>query len=355
MTDEKQVRDVLQQVKQYITAKEYDKARELLLTIDHPKREEWLQRLAQSKQQQKADNRPKPWNPGWFSAMAIIMTPLVSSFILAWNWRRFGKKEWVLPTIMGYIAILTVLITSFGILPNLAGRFEGTVLAQRYFAAAIIVLLAMANFFYPFYIGGQQGRAYKLMQQKGLDAALSYQYNWGRGTLFYIGEILIFGIGTLLFVWYQAQPQTFDDGWFQVTYPGNWEAVEVSELEQCRGNTYLDCRLVIQKGTYSGIALLVASIDTNNTSPGTAAELGKFYWQSLEENPDFEPLAQDRYQFAGLDGYYVTYLNDTYRLTDIFVVDGVEILYISISGYSEKSLADSWEQIEDILNSIQLH
>jgi hypothetical protein len=353
MSDE-QIRAILNQTKQYVAAKEYDKARELLLQIDHPKRDQWLERLEQSKRQQKMNSRPKPWNPGWISTMSFVMTPIVSSLLLAWNWRRFDKKEWVLPTILGYIAILALLIASFFAVFKTVAQSGTLDMGQRFFVVGIMVLLGMANVLYPFYIGGQQGGAYKLIEQKGFDAGRSYQYRWGRGTIFYVAEILVFGLGTLFYVWYQNQPQTFDDGRIQVTYPGNWETIELNEIQQCNTSTYMQCRFAIQKGSYSSIAIVGALLDTSNTAPGTASDVGKFFWQSLSEDPNFEPLTHDSYQFAGLDGYYVTYLNNSYYVTDIFVVDGVDILYISISSSSEEATQESWGQIEGILNSIQL-
>jgi hypothetical protein len=352
MTDNTQMRNAFNEVKQAIAAKEYDKARNLLLQIDHPKRDEWLARLEQSAQRQRVDKQPKPWNPNWISSMSIVMTPLVSSIALGWNWRRFGKKDWVLPTIIGYFIVLILLITSFMVIPAIAKPVSNSGLYMLYFSPVLI--LAMFHFLYPIYIGGRQAGAYKLIQEKGVQAGFTHQYDWGKGTVFYIAQSLVIALCIALWIGYQQRPQTFDDGWVQVTYPGHWKTIELSGLPFCTDeDSNAECRFAVQKGSYGSVGLIVSSLDVNGT--GEAKELGESFWQIVLDDPAYEPIARDVYSFAGMDGYYVTYSGESYYGTDIFVVDDSGVLYVRISSYSKEVMTENWEQIETILQTIRLH
>ncbi|MEL6525974.1 MAG: hypothetical protein AAFQ07_09720, partial [Chloroflexota bacterium] len=96
----------LQQAKQYIAQQDYERARAIIENIDHPKRADWLQRIDVLERQQAVDVLPKPTNPHLWSWLSIIITPLISTLVLAWNWRRLKKPAWMWVTIFGWIVIV---------------------------------------------------------------------------------------------------------------------------------------------------------------------------------------------------------------------------------------------------------
>ncbi|MEO1286875.1 MAG: hypothetical protein AAFV93_03845, partial [Chloroflexota bacterium] len=112
------IKRVLTRAKEHVQDGNYDLARALVSKINHPKRDDWLANInAQEKNIGKV--KPKAKNdafkaptlgPNWWAAMSIIMSPLISSIVLGWGWRRYGRKQWVLPTIVMTLMLLGLFI-----------------------------------------------------------------------------------------------------------------------------------------------------------------------------------------------------------------------------------------------------
>ncbi|MEL7435116.1 MAG: hypothetical protein AAFN11_14310, partial [Chloroflexota bacterium] len=287
-------------IKKHIQAEEYDQARKLLITLDHPKREEWIQRIDGMQRKEKNHSAPKPWNPAWWASMSFIITPLIASIALGWNWRKFGKKGWVLPTILGSILLLGVSIGAvvgfFMLIPE--SNFDVYNTTFLYAVIIGITVVTAFNFGYPFFIAGRQKKALKLLNEKGHAALSGYRYDWGWGVLMWFGNVLLFvGMGMAMF-WFNApKADTFDNGWIAVDYPGGWQQIELSSEPLCQ-NDFIECHLVMES-RFDGIAIFFfePSDELNVTSSRVFADA---MWANL-----YTQDTRGEYSLNGMNGQYV--------------------------------------------------
>src|SRR5690349_11050244 len=71
------------------------------------------EQLPQSTNQ--ASTKSAPWEPNRLSSYCFFITTLGAGILLALNWKRLGKPEWVLKTILISIAVnIFVLAVVFG-------------------------------------------------------------------------------------------------------------------------------------------------------------------------------------------------------------------------------------------------
>ncbi len=143
-----------------------------------------------------ADN--PPWNPMLLLGLTFFLSSIVSSIALGINWRRLGKSQWTLPTILVPIggSILGLLIIIGGISTDLADNYFMLFFTIGYFPIG----LGLATIFA---VAFAQNGAYTRYQQSN-DANVLWDYKYNRTRMIQIavgGAVamtLLFGFFMLL-------------------------------------------------------------------------------------------------------------------------------------------------------------
>lgn len=345
------IKKALQRVKSYIKNQDYDKARALLLKINHPKRDEWLNSLDSIAKRKRDDDAPKPWNPDWWAGMTFVTSPLITSFVLAWNWRRFGKKGWVLPTMA--VPILFMLAI-FGSLFAIIVYYDTDAFEQQSWIIwlGVLAILGIANSTFPFIIAGRQSKALKLMEEKGRRAMLAHHYDWKRGMFIWLTQISLACIVVLGVAWYSSNqtndPGIYNDGWIAGEYPSGWSTFDVDTIPSCNAE-HIDCHIYTQS-RYGDSGVLIAEVKGGVRNTG---EFANAIWMNT---PADNRVDRGIYSISGISGNYVTYIDSTdgeeAYVTNIVVTSRNQILYIGILSSSEAVRDEHWEDIQVILHSI---
>lgn len=337
-------------LKQLIANKEYDRARSLLMRSNHPKRDEWLAKLDQVSKREQTDKLPKPWDPGWISGMVIVMTPVIASLSLAWNWRRMGKSGWALPTALSYVLIIAALIASFAVMSATGnGRLDSTTLNLPMY---LILLIATFNFSYPFFIGRMQAAAYKSFKERGQLAMRSHTYRWGSNILVYIGSMLLVSLAFSMYFISQSQPRTFTDGTVSLTLPARWRDQPISDVPICHDG-HLTCHVFLSLGSYGASQILFATVsdDLGWESPQVYSNS---VWYGVDSDPNFNPLESGVSTINNQPAYFVKYSStEGYFYIDYALQGPTRVLYISVSGYSEAGVEENWAAIDAVLQSLR--
>lgn len=337
-------------LKQLIANKEYDRARSLLMRSNHPKRDEWLAKLDQVSKREQIDKLPTPWDPGWISGMVIVMTPVIASLSLAWNWRRMGKSGWALPTALSYVLIIAALIASFAVMAASGnGRLDSTTLNLPMY---LILLIATFNFSYPFFMGRMQAAAYKSFKERGQLAMRSHTYRWGSNILVYIGSMLLVSLAFSMYFISQSQPRTFTDGTLSLTLPARWRDENTSAMSNCQDGQ-LTCHVLVTLGSYGSSQILIATV--NGDAGWEAPEVyANGLWYGADADPNFTPLESGVSTINNQSAYFVKYTSTEGHFYIDYALQGpTRVLYISVSGYSEAGVEGNWAEIDVVLQSLR--
>jgi hypothetical protein len=134
----------------------------------------------------------KPWNPQILLAITFFLYSIVAGLAFAFNWRKFGKPQWTIPTAALAIAIPVI---GFGvaagvIFVNLEDNSDQVwPMIPLFFAAGI-------NFGYIFALWYLQNAPYQNFQKTGdVAALLNHQYNFRIAWII----VVVAGIGMAIF------------------------------------------------------------------------------------------------------------------------------------------------------------
>jgi hypothetical protein len=348
--NELEMRRALNRVKQYIAAKDYAKAKALLKRIEHPKQAQWLAQVETAERQYIEQQRPKPWDPSWISSMSIVMTPIIAGFILAWNWRRFGKGAWGISSALLQAGFFFgIFIFGYAIFSQNPQGFSQD-LNFMFMLISPVVALAVFNFSFPFFIGWQQGRAFKRFKEKGYEAMKAYDYQWGRRTALYVTVTLLIAASIMGYIYYSLQPKNFEDEAIALTIESGWSEQSMRDFEHC-GVDGRTCHLYIRQGRYG--TEMSFQLQVTDWETGSSKELGTWIWDNIQDTDGYTPIGHGSYRLGEMDGYYLSYSNnDGYVYKDLVFAFGDSYLYITIAANSEESLNDDWDDIEAMLNTL---
>jgi hypothetical protein len=285
--------------------------------------------------------------------MAIVMTTVVAALALSWNWRRLGKPGWALPSALGQVITIGLLIGAVALSAAVSagGPISLTPLPP---IVLVTVFVAMLNFGYPYFLWRMQAPAHKAFQEKGQRAMLAHVYPWARNFGLYLAVTALFTGGMTVLVTSRAQPREFNDGWLALTIPSGWDEVALNQVESCNGSDpNLNCRLYLTRGSFGSNQMLFATV---NVSAGfaSARDFADGIWYALDADASFTPLDMGEYTVGGKPGYFINYetAEGTYQ-TDLVIEAGSQLVYISVAAYSRESMDASWPQIDGILQSMQ--
>ncbi len=238
-----------------------------------------------------------PWNPSYISIISIFLPFLATSIGLALNWRRLGKPQWALPTLLVGIVgtIVLVVVFVFGI-PyfDLSSHLGASVFA-------IVFSVPVSFFIAMIYV---QSSAYKVWQQSyDAEEVYAYQYEWKKAALIVVlGVLVVLGVTNWQVI--QSAPKEFKNSQFNVRVKHTWEILDKEQY--C---TY-GCELLLADAKFHYTTILFEKLPLQE--PMSAYQFHDAVWpQLLEQTPNLELV----------------------NFTDDQVVDGQKTIYIE---YYEK-------------------
>mgnify|MGYP000441950811 CR=1 FL=1 len=291
----------------------------------------------------KAKQKKAPMNPGTLKWLTFLLTPLISSFLLAFNWRRLGKKSWMWWTILS-----TVLMLPLGIITLI-----GMVFADFYFglpvsrSAGMMIGTAMTFIMlfcsFPFMIADQQEKA--LMQMRN-EEVQNYPYRWLKPIMTWF---LIAAITSSAIMWIGTwQTTEYSDGWIRIDMPFEWDSYDSfwtceDYSDGCRvimSSMLSEMRIVFQDGGW------VEDYETNQ-------EMADAMWEWLPET-EYERVTRDVTIIQGHKAYWISYDDpySTWHNIEIYIMDGDDILYITVEGASRRMVENNWDGVMEILETM---
>jgi hypothetical protein len=132
-----------------------------------------------------------PWEPYRVMGYSFFISWAIAGIVLGFNWRRLGRPNWFLPTILISIviqglavSIMILWIISFRTIPSIPKIY---ILYLPSFMAGIL-------FAVPITLAKMQNGAYKRYKVEGRKALSEYKYNFSDAITFGVLLSLIIGI-----------------------------------------------------------------------------------------------------------------------------------------------------------------
>lgn len=315
--------EILQRAKQLIIAKNYQQARQMLLTISHhATAQKWLTKLDEiapieptfasdirfpssdinrdTSSQQPKTKHPisniNPWNPSTGFMFLFFFAPAVLIFFPL-NWRRLGKPEWALETFL--IGVLTFGALISGLLIE-AVKLD----SDSSLGIGLIIVSMAANTGFWTSVGSLQADAYKKwIKARDPVTLVNHSYNFTRAVLTTVG-LMIFGIVVgVYFVNQNQKMTTFEDELLTVEYRGSlWEKGTPDDIEFCRPQPE-SCMLILGQKPFEQTIIVISAYPIN---PAFGIEsLDTTWWQQVQAAYPYEinPPVYEPIEFGGLTGF----------------------------------------------------
>jgi hypothetical protein len=228
-------KEKLQNASELIRLKQYDKARKILLTVNHPTATVWLKKIDALKQEEKLPDFPliptpsniqpppsigRPWDPSGIMMAGMVTMWTVAGFGYGLNWRNLGKPQWGWNTILAFVGILTFMF-AFGAVGYYALRSAHLLGTQVSILGLAVVLGLNLGL-----VGGlhsmQQG-AYKVWKRNESPRALmNYEYDFAGALLIILLFPTVFVIGAFVFVLPHAAAPVYNNNALGFSYSNNF-------------------------------------------------------------------------------------------------------------------------------------
>lgn len=346
-----------------IETQQYQDAYELLLTVDHPKAQEWIERL-QPKLEVSEDDAYvpkkgkgvpmlKPWNPKNFYFFYIWgIIGIIANFVLSFNWKRLGRPKWVLPSLALSVGLpVFILAVTIGLL--LTGTTSGVTESTPFIVLGFIC--AIVTFYvFSFSLPYIQSSAYKVWEKQGNQALLEHDYNLKRvlliDTLISIVVIMLLGG----YVIYLTVPVEYESDFIRLDYQRTWDIENHSEFEEC-SYEWIQCEIILSESKYVYTGLMVQRIDIDPSyTLNEWMNDDVVYWETTLENLTY---SSDTYTIGGQDALrlYTNYdmENDRISQIDIYVLHNGNGLFISTWSGCGGCLREDLPKIMKVIDSIE--
>lgn len=397
------IREQMYKAQEHIQNKEYAEAREILISIDHPRAREWLAKLdamaapAQSGSQTKQRYIPEDWTPGRppFNPLSIpaaiafgviffrrsigrsvgnmalnddvsvidllpeitfLVIGVAFAFLLftgiplATNWRRLGRPRWSTYTLLVTIPALI----AFPIVMLMQAYFVDRMNVTLTFVTMIgIALLTGIGIAYPVAMVMIQTSAYRKWDERDFRPMLYHQYPWDNALtgIFIFIALSILGI----FIVYAELPpfKTYETNELTVGSPWHWQEVH------CEAVAPLIC-IVEVAGRHSRQTHYVTFVKYPRGSWITPADVEESWRVSyLSRYPDSEIVEIQDFTLDGAPARYRDSIEPYHegcirRERRIYIVYG-DTVYHVISYACEANWAVHEPQMMAIVNSLDLH
>jgi|GEM_PF-6557967 len=204
-------KQILDRARLYIRQKEYEKARRLLERIPfNPTAEKWLAKLeqvappsAQSAESEQGnaplreralppDAHPKykrPNDPPNDPMQQMAFFGIGSAVVIAWNWRSLGRPDLMTDSYLGQLILVVVLFCNLIFVGVTTTNEDYS--ALRLPAFALLLMVGVAQMFYPYFLQMMQREGYRhyLAKKADLNALATYHYPWLTGFMVYFGVV----------------------------------------------------------------------------------------------------------------------------------------------------------------------
>ena len=289
-----------------------------------------------------------PWNPSYISIISLFLPFLATSIGLALNWRRLGKPQWSLPTLLVGIIGTIVLVVAFVFgIPyfDLSSHLGASVFA-------IIFTMPVSFFIAMIYM---QSSAYKVWQQShDAEEVYTYPYQWYKAALITILLVLVM-VGVINWQVIQSAPKEFKNSQFSVTVNHTWEIMDKEQY--C---TY-GCELLLADARFHYTTILFEQfpVEANMSSE----ELYDAVWpELLEQTPNFEVVEYT--EDTTIDGHKAIYL-EYYEAHDdgtnqayygqYYVTTGDMGFVITARSENPGIFREKLKHIQEVINSVQFN
>ena len=311
-------------IRSLITQYRYDEALKILYTIDHPKADEWIEKIyARQDRESQADRgsrysssesifgsepsssmfgassdpiqperaeKPKPkngqswddptgdpWNPRMILSFGLISFIPLISVPLAFNWRRLGRKRWFVDTLLVSLGILLVLAVLGG--GMLYAFVEGRTDLYPFLGFPLAAMLGVALAF----TGGLvslQTAPYKLWKDEGVISMVKYRYNF-TNWLLSMPITAVFFLGGAYFMYGDILiPQVYENQDVTIQFPAGFQ-----RWDDCQQESNHLCLYRVR--SYSGTqytSIILMTRDTEGFTTG--AQFEEYYRQDLLADSD---------------------------------------------------------------------
>jgi|GEM_PF-4612426 len=368
-------------IRSLIVKEQYDEALELLYLIDHPKADEWIEKVyARQGQSQsslfatpsgttstsappKQKEKPKrsqtwdeptgdPWNPSMILTFGIFTFVPLTGIPLALNWGRLGRKRWTADTMLGAVGILLLL----GVL-GLGLMFAFTNGQTELYPLLGFPLAGVLGASVAFNWGlvGLQSKPYQLWKNDGVRAMLEHKYNFTvwlmslplTAALFVGGAYVLYG-DTLI-------PQVYENQDMTIQFPAGFYRLEGA---YCNDVGFQCLYRVATKNGNQTADITLLTYDAEGFTTGAQIEEHKRS-QLLAEYADITILSVEDVVVDGQEIRIRTYKRGfdkcaDYRQHMYFVRNGTPY-QISAFTSCERLWGVCGDAIDDMLYSIDFH
>ncbi len=289
-------------------------------------------------------------NPSWYASMSFVMTPLISSLVLSYFWRRLGKPSWM------WISM------AFAILLPIVGLGGAFILARNVPPALQVSLIlggAGVWYGYAFALASVLEGPYQKWHQGGKEALVNYPYKWGRGALIGVGTVAAAAILGVVLNVTQPGPQKFDHDLMSMTYPPSWTVGDMNKLQSCTSDSECFAWLYEKRFGYSNIVF--GRFHLNSTASASTVEHNTWNNLSRQYN-DMTLETRDTIQISGIEAArrFYFYPSDDPKSTDmvysmqIYMVRGQYAYYISEWSVNKGIFKEDKAAIDQMLSTYVL-
>lgn len=294
------------------------------------------------------DPRTHPRNPDLYLGMIAIFAPL-SLYLLARNWRKLNKPDWMLNTLLCYALIILLFIFSLVAITRLDRSLAPL-------AAVALVIFTVAHYGYILTIHQLQRGAYQYWvannQHKG------YQYNFGRSIgLSFLGVGAIVAIGIVAFT-ISDQPRVlnFDD--MAMSVDSRWDPRSFASSPDCDEPAFFEC-LVLLNLSQSYTQVLVGRSDVINDLPVREYEEEGRAW--LDFYPGAAFLRVEYHTLDSVDAVYVHYtmppiegerINPFVYMMEVWLIKDGKLYQFYFNAISEGAFEENRWKIDALLAGV---
>jgi hypothetical protein len=292
----------------------------------------------------------KPRDPMRIFSMAIFISFPLASIILGLNWKRLGKPDWVVPTIMTALGIVIVLIAGLVALVSV-----GNLTLPKF---GVISFLGGLNICFPLVVAYLQKPAYEKWDiYHDVSAMLTHTYDFTKPFLSgLIGVVAVMGIGVGVY-WYQFIPAKADGDAFTVEYArGKWESQNPDTIAWC-ADMPNGCAIHLVSKANNGTDIIFIEMTLDSSWTVEAAEQAD--WNNyLSSHPGHTFDRRDPITIHGHTGLVRESLApadeypNRYEL-DVYLMDGSSLLIVSAYTEDRATMNRDRNKIMDVINTVE--
>lgn len=164
----------------------------------------------------------RPRTMGAAAAGAAAVLPPIGALVAALNWRHFGKRDWMINSLLILFLYVVLIVLAFVLLAR-----------QQTSLIAVVMVLGALVLFWVFYIATTmlQNGAYKhWVKYNTLD---DYRYNFPKAIGLSIGVVALAGAAIGVLVFLQSRPNTFTHTDLTISVPSSWAIRSLNDVPGC--------------------------------------------------------------------------------------------------------------------------